>query len=109
MTSKKDAWRDIAEVELRGRSVDDLTWNTPEGIEVQPIYTQDDLDGVEHLGSLPGNAPFVRGVKATMYAGRPWTIRQYAGFSTAEESNAFYRRGLAAGQQGVSVAFDLAT
>ena len=109
MTSKKDAWRNLAEGELRGRPLDDLTWNTLEGIAVQPIYTEDDLADVDHLGTIPGQGPFVRGVKATMYAGRPWTIRQYAGFSTAEESNAFYRRGLAAGQQGVSVAFDLAT
>ncbi len=86
-----------------------LTWETPEGIPVNPLYTEDDLAGVEHLGGLPGFPPFVRGPRATMYAGRPWTIRQYAGFSTAEESNAFYRRNLAAGQQGVSVAFDLAT
>ena len=109
MTSSKDAWRTLAEGELRGRPLDDLTWKTLEGIEVQPIYNEDDLQGVAHLGTIPGQGPFVRGVKATMYAGRPWTIRQYAGFSTAEESNAFYRRGLAAGQQGVSVAFDLAT
>ncbi|MEL6618605.1 MAG: methylmalonyl-CoA mutase [Pseudomonadota bacterium] len=109
MTKDKDAWRSLAEGELRGRPVDDLTWNTLEGIPVQPIYTEDDLDGVDHLGTIPGQAPFTRGVKATMYAGRPWTIRQYAGFSTAEESNAFYRRALDAGQQGVSVAFDLAT
>ncbi|SDF52661.1 methylmalonyl-CoA mutase [Sulfitobacter delicatus] len=113
MTSEnKDAkarWRDLATGELRGRSLDDLTWKTLEGIDVQPLYTADDVDGLEHLGSIPGEAPFTRGVKATMYAGRPWTIRQYAGFSTAEESNAFYRRALAAGQQGVSVAFDLAT
>ncbi|MEX0312354.1 MAG: methylmalonyl-CoA mutase [Tateyamaria sp.] len=109
MTSKKDDWRDLAESELRGRQVEDLTWRTLEGIDVAPIYTQDDLTGVDHLGSIPGAAPFTRGVKATMYAGRPWTIRQYAGFSTAEESNAFYRRALDAGQQGVSVAFDLAT
>ncbi len=109
MTSKKDTWQGIAEKELRGRPVDALTWKTLEGIDVQPIYTEEDLEGVEHLGTIPGAAPFTRGVKATMYAGRPWTIRQYAGFSTAEESNAFYRRGLAAGQQGVSVAFDLAT
>ncbi|UWR12537.1 methylmalonyl-CoA mutase [Sulfitobacter mediterraneus] len=107
--TSKETWRSTAEAELRGGSVDDLTWNTLEGIPVQPIYTAEDLDGVDHLGSIPGSAPFTRGVKATMYAGRPWTIRQYAGFSTAEESNAFYRRGLAAGQQGVSVAFDLAT
>ena len=105
----KDKWRSIAEKELRGRAVDDLTWRTLEGIDVQPLYTADDVAGLDHLGSIPGEAPFTRGVKATMYAGRPWTIRQYAGFSTAEESNAFYRRNLAAGQQGVSVAFDLAT
>ncbi|MCR9114751.1 MAG: methylmalonyl-CoA mutase [Rhodobacteraceae bacterium] len=109
MASKKDAWREIAEKELRGRPLGELTWKTLEGIEVRPLYTEDDLDGMDHLGSIPGQAPFTRGVKATMYAGRPWTIRQYAGFSTAEESNAFYRRNLAAGQQGVSVAFDLAT
>ncbi len=108
-SSNNDQWRRLAEAELRGRSPDDLIWKTLEGIEVKPIYTQDDLAGVGHLGSVAGAAPFTRGVKATMYAGRPWTIRQYAGFSTAEESNAFYRRGLAAGQQGVSVAFDLAT
>ncbi len=113
MTSdQKDAktrWRDLATGELRGRSLDDLTWKTLEGIDVQPLYTAEDVEGLNHLGSIPGEAPFTRGVKATMYAGRPWTIRQYAGFSTAEESNAFYRRALAAGQQGVSVAFDLAT
>jgi methylmalonyl-CoA mutase len=105
----KDNWRATAKAELRGRDVEDLTWNTLEGIEVQPVYSAEDIEGLDHLGSMPGEAPFTRGVKATMYAGRPWTIRQYAGFSTAEESNAFYRRGLAAGQQGVSVAFDLAT
>jgi len=109
MTAKKDEWRALAEAELRGKPVEDLTWTTLEGIDVQPVYTEDDLKDVDHLGTIPGAAPFTRGVKATMYAGRPWTIRQYAGFSTAEESNAFYRRGLAAGQQGVSVAFDLAT
>lgn len=109
MTIKKDEWKALAEAELRGRPLDDLTWTTLEGIDVQPLYTENDLQDVEHLGTIPGTAPFTRGVKATMYAGRPWTIRQYAGFSTAEESNAFYRRGLAAGQQGVSVAFDLAT
>ena len=102
-------WKNLAEKELRGRPLDDLTWDTPEGIAVKPLYTSDDLDGLDHLGSTPGSAPFTRGPKATMYAGRPWTIRQYAGFSTAEESNAFYRKGLASGQQGVSVAFDLAT
>ncbi|QGX97797.1 methylmalonyl-CoA mutase [Roseovarius faecimaris] len=109
MASKTDVWREIAEKELRGKPLDDLTWKTLEDIEVKPLYTEDDLAGLNHLGSIPGEAPFTRGVKATMYAGRPWTIRQYAGFSTAEESNAFYRRNLAAGQQGVSVAFDLAT
>ena len=109
MSSKKENWRDLAEGELRGRRVEDLTWKTLEGIEVAPLYTADDLEGLDHLGSIPGEAPYTRGVKATMYAGRPWTIRQYAGFSTAEESNAFYRQALANGQQGVSVAFDLAT
>ncbi|MEO1328857.1 MAG: methylmalonyl-CoA mutase [Pseudomonadota bacterium] len=104
-----EAWRALAEKELRGKAVDELTWETPEGISVKPLYTEADLDGLDHLGGLPGLAPFVRGPRATMYAGRPWTIRQYAGFSTAEESNAFYRKALAAGQQGVSVAFDLAT
>ncbi|WP_299561239.1 methylmalonyl-CoA mutase [uncultured Sulfitobacter sp.] len=108
-SANKDAWRKLAEGELRGRSLEDLTWNTLEGIDVQPLYTAEDLDDVNHLGGIPGQGPYTRGVKATMYAGRPWTIRQYAGFSTAEESNGFYRRALAAGQQGVSVAFDLAT
>jgi len=102
-------WEKLAEKELRGRALSDLNWQTPEGIEVQPLYTSDDLEDFDHLDTLPGFAPFVRGPKATMYAGRPWTIRQYAGFSTAEESNAFYRKGLEGGQQGVSVAFDLAT
>src|SRR6056297_1869112 len=109
MGSKKDDWRKIAESELKGRPLEDLTWKTLEGIDIAPLYTEADLEGLEHLGSIPGQAPFTRGPRATMYAGRPWTIRQYAGFSTAEESNAFYRRNLAAGQQGVSVAFDLAT
>ncbi|QBY01039.1 methylmalonyl-CoA mutase [Rhodophyticola sp. CCM32] len=109
MTKKTDAWHALAEKELRDRAPDDLTWNTLEGIPVKPLYTATDTDGLPHMGGIPGEAPFTRGVKATMYAGRPWTIRQYAGFSTAEESNAFYRKALAAGQQGVSVAFDLAT
>ena len=109
MRDKNSDWAKLAEKELRGRPLSDLTWNTLEGIEVQPLYTADDIAGLDHMGGIPGQAPFTRGVKATMYAGRPWTIRQYAGFYTAEESNAFYRRGLAAGQQGVSVAFDLAT
>lgn len=102
-------WRQAAEKELKGRSPDELNWETPEGIRVKPLYTADDLNGIEYLDSLPGFAPFKRGPRATMYAARPWTVRQYAGFSTAEESNAFYKRNLAAGQQGLSVAFDLAT
>ncbi|SFA97927.1 methylmalonyl-CoA mutase [Poseidonocella pacifica] len=109
MSDKTERWQKMAQGELRGRPLEDLTWKTLEGIEVSPLYTEDDLEGLPHLGGVPGEAPFTRGVKATMYAGRPWTIRQYAGFSTAEESNAFYRKALAAGQQGVSVAFDLAT
>ncbi len=109
MTKTKADWSALAEKELRGKPLEDLTWNTLEGIDVAPLYTAEDTDGLDHMGSLPGFGPFARGVKATMYAGRPWTIRQYAGFSTAEESNAFYRKNLAAGQQGVSVAFDLAT
>jgi methylmalonyl-CoA mutase len=103
-----DDWKALAEKDLKA-DPDSLIWETPEGIPVRPLYTEADLEGIEHLGGLPGFGPFVRGPRATMYAGRPWTIRQYAGFSTAEESNAFYRRNLAAGQQGVSVAFDLAT
>ncbi|MEW9617622.1 methylmalonyl-CoA mutase [Shinella sp. S4-D37] len=101
-------WQALAEKELKA-SPETLTWQTPEGIAVKPLYTAADIEGIDHLASLPGFAPFVRGPRATMYAGRPWTIRQYAGFSTAEASNAFYRKNLAAGQQGVSVAFDLAT
>jgi len=103
-----EAWAKLATKELGGKSVADLIWDSPEGIRVKPLYTPADLEGLE-LGGLPGMEPFTRGVRATMYANRPWTIRQYAGFSTAEESNAFYRKNLAAGQQGVSVAFDLAT
>ncbi len=102
-------WEKLASAELKGARSDSLTWTTPEGIKVKPLYTADDLAGLEHLGGMPGFAPYVRGPRATMYANRPWTIRQYAGFSTAEESNAFYRRALAAGQAGLSVAFDLAT
>ncbi|MBB4008729.1 methylmalonyl-CoA mutase [Allorhizobium taibaishanense] len=109
MTQKTiEDWRVLAEKELKA-SPESLTWQTPEGIAVKPLYTAEDLEGMEHLGSLPGFAPFTRGPRATMYAGRPWTIRQYAGFSTAEASNAFYKRNLAAGQKGLSVAFDLAT
>ncbi len=104
-----DLWRELARKELKGAEPDTLAWDTLEGIKVKPLYTAADTEDLDHMGSLPGIAPFTRGPRATMYAGRPWTIRQYAGFSTAEESNAFYRRNLAAGQQGVSVAFDLAT
>jgi methylmalonyl-CoA mutase len=102
------SWEARAAKELKA-SIDGLTTVTPEGLAVKPLYTAGDLEHLETVGTLPGFAPFVRGVRATMYTNRPWTIRQYAGFSTAEESNAFYRRNLAAGQQGVSVAFDLAT
>lgn len=110
MTTKTfpGSWTKLAERELKA-SPETLSWHTPEGIDVKPLYTAEDLKGIDHLTSLPGEAPFVRGPRATMYAGRPWTIRQYAGFSTAEESNAFYRKNLAAGQKGLSVAFDLAT
>ncbi|MFA5885744.1 MAG: methylmalonyl-CoA mutase [Acidimicrobiia bacterium] len=103
-----DAWRGLAEKELKG-DPDSLIRTTPEGIPVKPLYTEADLEGLEAVGTLPGIEPFVRGPRATMYSNRPWTIRQYAGFSTAEESNAFYRQNLAAGQMGLSVAFDLAT
>ena len=103
------AWEALVEKETRGRSPADLAWRTPEGIDVKPLYTAEDLEGMEHLDSMPGFAPYVRGPRATMYTGRPWTLRQYAGFSTAEESNAFYRRNLEAGQAGLSIAFDLAT
>jgi methylmalonyl-CoA mutase len=109
MTEDLNAWRALAAKELKGRDPDSLTWDTLEGIPVKPLYTAADTADLPHMGGVPGAAPFTRGVRATMYAGRPWTIRQYAGFSTAEESNAFYRKALAAGQQGVSVAFDLAT
>ena len=102
-------WVDLAKNELKGKDSDALVWKTPEGIDIQPLYTENDLEGLAHLGGLPGFEPFLRGPKATMYAGRPWTIRQYAGFSTAKESNEFYKRNLAAGQMGLSVAFDLAT
>jgi methylmalonyl-CoA mutase len=100
----KADWDAAAAKEVRGK---DLTWRTPEGIDVRPLYTAEDVDGLDP--GLPGFAPFTRGPYASMYTGRPWTIRQYAGFSTAEDSNAFYRRNLAAGQKGLSVAFDLAT
>jgi methylmalonyl-CoA mutase len=107
-----DDWKALASKETKGADADSMVWQTPEGIPVAPLYTPEDLDevgGLDGTGTLPGFAPFRRGVRATMYANRAWTIRQYAGFSTAEESNAFYRRNLAAGQTGLSVAFDLAT
>ncbi|MCC5961343.1 MAG: methylmalonyl-CoA mutase [Rhodobacteraceae bacterium] len=109
MSTPKSRWAEIAAKELKNRPVESLTWNTLEGIPVQPLYTAEDISDLDHLGTIPGEAPYTRGVRATMYTGRAWTIRQYAGFSTAEDSNAFYRKALAAGQQGVSVAFDLAT
>ncbi len=104
-----DDWAVRAVEESKGRGIEELEWLTPEGIEVKALYTAEDLEAIEHLDTLPGFPPFLRGPRATMYAGRPWTLRQYAGFSTAEESNAFYRDNLAAGQTGLSVAFDLAT
>jgi methylmalonyl-CoA mutase len=109
MSDKLATWQALAAKELRGADPESLTWNTLEGIPVKPLYTAADTAGLPQMEEVPGVAPFTRGVRATMYAGRPWTIRQYAGFSTAEESNNFYRKALAAGQQGVSVAFDLAT
>src|SRR5215475_5594163 len=102
-------WLELARKERRGADPDDLVWQTPEGIPVKPLYSQADVAGLDFLDTLPGAFPFLRGPRATMYAEKPWTIRQYAGFSTAEESNAFYRANLAAGQMGLSVAFDLAT
>ena len=99
MADKADRkkWEELATKELRGKSLEELNWMTPEGLAVKPLYTAEDLEGMAHINSQPGMAPYVRGPKATMYTGRPWTIRQYAGFSTAKESNAFYRRNLAAG------------
>ncbi len=104
-----ELWQRLAKRELRDKDPASLTWHTPEGLDVKPLYTRRDVEGLDFTDTIPGDYPFVRGPKATMYAGRPWTIRQYAGFSTAEESNAFYRRGLAGGQKGLSVAFDLCT
>jgi methylmalonyl-CoA mutase len=111
MVKKADIkkWKELAVKELRGEPPESLNWKTPEGIVVKPLYTAADLRGLQQINTLPGLEPYVRGPRATMYAGRPWTIRQYAGFSTARESNDFYRRCLAAGQKGLSVAFDLAT
>ncbi|MFQ5953729.1 MAG: methylmalonyl-CoA mutase [Kiloniellales bacterium] len=108
-TKTTEDWRALAAKETKGLPIDELVWRTPEGIAVKPLYTAADLEGLETLGSLPGFPPYLRGPRATMYANRRWTVRQYAGFSTAEESNAFYRQCLAAGQMGLSVAFDLAT
>ena len=106
---KLSEWKHLAEKELRGKKLESLNVETAEGIDIKPLYTETDLEGLEHLNSIPGKEPFMRGPRATMYAGRPWTIRQYAGFSTAAESNKFYRKNLASGQKGISVAFDLAT
>jgi methylmalonyl-CoA mutase len=105
----KQKWVDLATKQLRGKPLENLDWDSPEGIKIKPLYTAEDIEGMPHVNTMPGFTPYVRGPMATMYAGRPWTIRQYAGFSTAKESNAFYRRNLAAGQKGLSVAFDLAT
>ena len=108
-TADLAAWTRAAAKSAPGGDLDALTWTTPDGIKVKPLYTAADLQGLRYTDTLPGFEPYLRGPQATMYAVRPWTIRQYAGFSTAEESNAFYRKALAAGGQGVSVAFDLAT
>ncbi len=104
-----DDWNKQAEKELREKKLSDLEWETPEGIMVKPLYTKEDLEGLEHTDGFPGLPPFTRGPRATMYSNRPWTIRQYAGFSTASESNRFYKEGLKNGVMGLSVAFDLAT
>ena len=107
--SKIEQWKQLVEKESKGKKAEHYIWNSPEGIPVKALYTKEDTENLANINTMPGIEPFIRGPKATMYAGRPWTIRQYAGFSTAEESNAFYRKALAAGGQGVSVAFDLAT
>lgn len=107
--SNKEKWIELATTQMKGKSPDSLDWTSHEGIVVKPLYSAEDSENLSHVDSVPGLPPYVRGPMATMYAGRPWTIRQYAGFSTAKESNAFYRRNLAAGQKGLSVAFDLAT
>src|SRR5207302_823599 len=108
-SSHLDDWKKAAARSAPGGDLSALDWVTPEGIVVRPLYTRRDLDGLAYADTLPGFEPFVRGPQATMYAVRPWTVRQYAGFSTAGESNAFYKRTLAGGGQGISVAFDLAT
>ena len=107
--SSLEDWRKAATKSVKDGDLSTLNWLTPDGIAVKPLYTAEDVQDLPYANTLPGFEPFIRGPQATMYAGRPWTIRQYAGFSTAEESNAFYRKALAAGGQGVSVAFDLAT
>ncbi|MCF7791142.1 MAG: methylmalonyl-CoA mutase [Victivallales bacterium] len=109
MSCNKNKWEDAAVKQLKGKPLENLNVMTPEGIEIKPLYTAEDLEKLDNTNSFPGMAPYIRGPYPTMYAGRPWTIRQYAGFSTAKESNAFYRKNLAAGQKGLSVAFDLAT
>jgi methylmalonyl-CoA mutase len=112
MTDKKytyDEWAALATKQMKGLTPEEMEWHTPEGVPIKVLYTKDDVKDLEYTNTFPGMAPYVRGPMATMYAGRAWTIRQYAGFSTAEESNAFYRKNLKAGAQGVSVAFDLAT
>ena len=109
MSTNINDWKTAATKQLRGKEISGLNWESPENIEIKPLYTADDLTDIENTNSFPGLAPFVRGPYPTMYSGRPWTIRQYAGFSTAKESNEFYRKNLAAGQKGLSVAFDLAT
>jgi methylmalonyl-CoA mutase len=109
MQNDLSIWQELAAKELRGKPLDALTRRTAEGIDVKPLYTAADLEGMHTAGTMPGMFPYLRGPYATMYTNRPWTIRQYAGFSTAEESNAFYRKALAGGQKGLSVAFDLAT
>lgn len=109
MSELKEKWKETAQSELKTDEIESLDWQTLEGIEVKPVYSSDDLMDLEHLHTMPGLEPFLRGPRATMYTKRPWTVRQYSGFSTAEESNKFYRENIAAGQMGLSVAFDLAT
>ncbi|NDH40447.1 MAG: methylmalonyl-CoA mutase [Gammaproteobacteria bacterium] len=108
-TATLSAWGQLVEKQSKGLMPEDFTWHTPEGIPLKTLYTAKDIEGLPYTDTLPGMSPYIRGPQATMYAGRRWTIRQYAGFSTAEASNAFYRKSLAAGGQGISVAFDLAT
>ena len=109
MSANTNDWKKEAKKQMKGKSVSSLDWKTPEDILVKPLYTQEDLEKIEQVNTMPGLAPFTRGPYPTMYTIKPWTIRQYAGFSTAKESNEFYRKNLAAGQMGLSVAFDLAT